>query len=215
MKDAARPPEANPVPDDRPLPHALIWVSLALGVTATCIGLLLYAQGLKALGIFLMVGAPVGWALTSGQIAWSRRRLAGAPVLAVRGDSRQSASAQAATPGNAGGSFRLAGGMNIPAATGRVSATIPLAMLELTGTTLELRIRPRWFRRLVGVQILTLSPDEGAVIFPVHQFIGVGIGIRPRGQAAWYLRTSAPEHLLSALDMAGFEISAQPGKWGR
>ena len=209
------PQETSPAHDHRPLPHALISVSLALGVMAICIGLLLYARGLKALGVFLVVGAPVGWALTSGQIAWSRRRLTRAPLPACRGESRQSASAQAATPGNAGGSFRLAGGMNVPAATGRVSATLPLAVLELTGTTLDLRIRPRWFRRLVGGQILTLSPNSGAVIFPVHQLIGVGIGIRPSGQATWYFRTSAPEHLLSALDMAGFEISAMPGKWGR
>lgn len=213
------PPGTSPAPDRPPLPNALIWVSLALGIMGICAGLLLYAQGMKALGIFLMLCAPVGWALTSGQIAWSRRRLAGGSVSAQfrppGGEPRQSAGAQAAAPGNASGSFQLAGGMNVPVATGRLSATLPLAVLELTGATLVFRIRPRWLRPLVGAQILTLSPNSGAVIFPVHQLIGTGIGICPRGQAAWYFRTSAPGHLLSALDMAGFEISAQPGKWGR
>lgn len=200
------------------MPHALMWISLALGVMAICAGLLLYAHGLKSLGTFLMLCAPVGWALTFGQIALSRR-LAGrsvpTPFRPPGDEPPQPAKAWAATPGNTSGSFRLTGGMNVPAATGRVSATLPLAMLELTGTTLEFRIRPQWFRRLAGVQILTLSPNSGAVIFPVHQLIGIGIGIRPRGQATWYFRTPAPEDLLSALDVAGFETSAQPGKWGR
>jgi hypothetical protein len=105
--------------------------------------------------------------------------------------------------------------MNIPAGFGRVSATFPMAVLEISGRTLVFSIRPRWARRLIGADTLTVTAGDGTVLFPVEQLAGIGVGVRPVDQPAWYFRSLTPGNILAAAAAAGFEVLPTLGRWGR
>jgi hypothetical protein len=91
---------------------------------------------------------------------------------------------------------------------GRISATFPVAVLEIATAKLEMRIRPRWFRALLGVDNLEAFPRDGTVLFPVR-FVGVGIG--GPGRPTWYFRTFATHDILAVAAAAGFEVEASLG----
>lgn len=111
--------------------------------------------------------------------------------------------------------YRWTGGLNVPVSFGRLSATLPLAVLEISGTMLVFRIRPRWVQALVGAQSLRLSAGDGTVVFPVEQLAGIGVGVRPVGQSAWYFRSFSRGDILAAAAAAGFDVLPTPGRWGR
>ena len=107
--------------------------------------------------------------------------------------------------------------MNIPVPMGfgRLSATFPMAILEISDSTLVFRIRPRWVQALVGAQMLTVSAGDGTVLFPVEQLAGIGVGVRPLGQPAWYFRSFSRGNILAAAAAAGFDVVPTLGRWGR
>jgi hypothetical protein len=105
--------------------------------------------------------------------------------------------------------------MNIPVAVGRLSATFPMAVLEISGSTLVFRIRPRWVQAFVGARTLTASAGDGTVLFPVDQLAGIGVGVRPASEPAWYFRSLSPGDILDAAAAAGFDVLPTPGRWGR
>jgi hypothetical protein len=195
-------------------PPNFILASIVGGLAVIGGGLIFYIGGNHGRGIFLMLCGPVGWALLSGVVALSRRR-----VTAGSTDSEGGTQARALNPSSTEmssiGTQKWTGGLNVPVSLGRVSATFPIGSLELTGATLVFRIRPRWASSFLGARVLTVTPSDGALIFPVHQLAGIGIGIRPVGEAAWYFRTRAADEILPVLSSAGFEVSSSLGKWGR
>jgi hypothetical protein len=104
--------------------------------------------------------------------------------------------------------------MNVPTALGCLSATFPMAVLEISGSPLIFRIRPRGVQALVGAQTLNVSAEDGTVLLPVDQLAGIGIGVRPVGQPAWYFRTplttSSPPQ-----QRPGFGVLPTLGRCGR
>jgi hypothetical protein len=111
--------------------------------------------------------------------------------------------------------YRWTGGANVPVASGRISATFPLAVLEINNGTLVFRIRPRWLQAIVGAQTLKVSAGDGTVLFPVDQLAGIGVGVRPIGQPAWYFRSFTQNDILAAAAAVGFQVSPTLGRWGR
>jgi hypothetical protein len=101
------------------------------------------------------------------------------------------------------------GGVNIPAAVGRLSGTLPVGVLELTGRNLVFGVRPHFLQRLFGVKELATSPDGNIVIFPVRRLVGMGIGFQQQNEPIWYFWTNAGNSILAALARAGFEVSQQ------
>lgn len=99
---------------------------------------------------------------------------------------------------------RWVGGMVMPR---RISTTFPVAVLEIAGAKLEMRIRPRWFRALLGAGTLEAFPGDGTVLFPVRL---VGVGIGGPGRPTWYFRTFATDDILAVAAAAGFEVEASP-----
>jgi hypothetical protein len=103
---------------------------------------------------------------------------------------------------------RWVGGMVVPR---RVSTTFPVAVLEIASARLEMRIRPRWFRALLGAGTLEAFAGDGTVLFPVRL---VGVGIRGPSRPTWYFRTFATDDILAVAAAAGFEVEASPRRQG-
>jgi hypothetical protein len=103
---------------------------------------------------------------------------------------------------------RWVGGLVMPR---RVSTTFPVAVLEIAGAKLEMRIRPGWFRALLGAGTLEAFPGDGTVLFPVRL---VGVGIRGPGRPTWCFRTFATDDIVAVATAAGFEVEASPRRRG-
>jgi len=86
-----------------------------------------------------------------------------------------------------------------------------LLYLRSAGAKLEMRIRPRWFRALLGARTLEALPGDRTVLFPVRL---VGVGIRGPGRPTWYFRTFATDDILAVAAAAGFEVEAAPRQRG-
>lgn len=192
------------------LPRELLLVGVIVGLLVLAIGMAITVAGPRAIGLFVIACVPVGWMLALTQVALIRRR--------ASSQGSGAAAAQDAPPvpdqGQlaAAASRRWTGGVNVPAATGRVSATFRVGELELTGGTLVFWIKSRTFQRLFGTQVLTVTAGTRVTIFPVKRLLGMGIAIQPEGQEVWYFWTSSGPEILTALSDAGFGISAgKPG----
>lgn len=235
------PPRSQQLQQAIPLPLILVsWIS---GSAVIIAGVILVSDAHNGSGVFLIACGPLGWLILYVAIGLVRRRAAGnLPKQSSDWDSGHvsggtdgavyKAAAHASGQSGRGEeapvrmgqngiqdrdvpeSRRWVGGMNIPTATGRLSATMPLAVLELSGSTLVFRIRPRWVLAMVGARIFEAAAGDGTVIFPVHQLAGVGVGIRSRGQPAWYFRSFSNWDILAAASAAGFEVSTTLGRWG-
>jgi hypothetical protein len=202
-------------PEDRRtrLPSALLLFSGVAGLIFIGVSLALYAAGARAVGLFIAVCVPAGWVLLLVAIALARWRAAReSPVDANgiigagsrRGPSRRGDPREELQHGVP---CRWTGGVNVPAAVGRISSSLPIGVLELTGATLVFGTRPRIIRRLFGTQTLTITRGDEVTIFPVRRLVGMGVGIRPLGQPTWYFWTNAGGEVLQALASAGFEVS--------
>lgn len=191
------------------LPRELLLIGVIVGLLVLAIGIVITIAGPRAIGLFVIACVPLGWMLALTQVVLIRRRAnsqgsgAAAPdPPPVPGQDRSAAVA----------SRRWTGGVNVPAATGRVSATFRVGELELTGGTLMFRIKSRTFQRLFGTQVLTVTVGDRVTIFPVKRLLGMGIAIQPERREVWYFWTSSGPEILTALGDAGFEISAgRPG----
>jgi len=102
---------------------------------------------------------------------------------------------------------RWGGGAELPWLYDRIHAAAPLAVLELTGSSVTVRVRPRMLA--LGLQaVITLEPDGVDAIFPIKTRLAgyEGIGLRRHGGAVTYFWSSRREELLSALAAAGFPV---------
>jgi hypothetical protein len=192
------------------LPRELLLIGVIVGLLVLAIGIAIAVAGPVAIGLFVIACVPVGWMLALTQVVLIRRR--------ANNQGSGAAGAQDAPPVPDQGRFaaaasrRWTGGVNVPAPTGRISATFQVGELELTGGTLVFRIKSRTFQRLFGTQTLTVTAGTRVAIFPVKRLLGMGIAIQPEGQEVWYFWTSSGPEILTALGDAGFEISVgKPG----
>ena len=192
------------------LPRALLLIGVIAGLLVLAIGIAIAVAGSPAVGLFVIVCVPLGWILALTQVVLIQRR---ANSQASRAAAAQGPPPVPSQDRSASAELRCwTGGINVPAATGRVSATFQVGELELTGGTLVFRIKARTFQRLFGTQVLTVTAGDRVTIFPVKKLLGMGIAIQPESQEAWYFWTSSGREILAALSDAGFEISAgKPG----
>jgi hypothetical protein len=197
-------------PQGHQLPWALLLVGVIVGLLVLAIGIAIAIAGPLAIGLFVIVCVPLGWILALTQVVLIRRS------AGSQGSAAAAAQDAPPVPGQdrvaAAASRRWTGGVNVPAATGRVSGTFQVGELELTGGTLVFRIRARTFQRLFGTQTLNVTVGARVTIFPVKRLLDMGVAIQPQGQEVWYFWTSSGPEILTALGDAGFEISAgRPG----
>jgi hypothetical protein len=103
---------------------------------------------------------------------------------------------------------RWTGAADVPGSMGRMNATVPLGVLELSGAVLTLRVRPRFLAAMFGAKPLVVAPAEVDAIFPARgRLRSSAIGIRAHGAPPWYFlvgRDRAPR--LSAIAAAGFPV---------
>jgi hypothetical protein len=104
--------------------------------------------------------------------------------------------------------MRWTGGANVPGSLGRINATSPLAVLELTGPSLHLYFRPRPIARLFGIGPVTATNSDNLEAFPVKGKLGAsGVGVGRSGDAVVYFWTTQREEVLQALASAGFRVT--------
>ncbi|HUC12920.1 MAG TPA: hypothetical protein VMS00_00575 [Acidimicrobiales bacterium] len=102
---------------------------------------------------------------------------------------------------------RWVGAASVPSNLGRMNASTPLAVLELNGPLLTLRIRPQVLSKLFGVQALRVEPGGVEAIFPAKGRLRYpAICIRPRGEPPFYFLLGDRASILTTLAAAGFPI---------
>jgi len=107
-------------------------------------------------------------------------------------------------------SHRWTGGASWPWFILRFYATWPLAVLELSGTTLTLRDRFLWNPlRLVTLSYGSLTPADVRVVFPCRRFATPHIIaiVTTDGEILEFFRLGARSPILDALAQAGFPVS--------
>lgn len=117
-----------------------------------------------------------------------------APIAGTR--SRQAASVA-----------RWVGAADVPGTLGRINASTPLAVLELSGSSLMLRIRPQLLSRFFGMRALRVEPAGVDAIFPSKGRLRTSaICIRPHGQPPFYFLLGDRASILTTLAAAGFPV---------
>jgi hypothetical protein len=102
---------------------------------------------------------------------------------------------------------RWVGAADVPGSLGRMNATTPLAVLELNGSLLTLRIRPQFLSKLFGVRALRVEPVGVDAIFPAKGRLRYpAICIRPRGEPPFYFLLGDRASILTTLATAGFPV---------
>jgi len=90
-----------------------------------------------------------------------------------------------------------------------MTASTPLAVLELSDRSLTLRVRPGFLASLFGAKALVVSPDDVEAVFPARgRLRSKAIGIRPLRQPPSYFLTVGADRapILSAIASAGFPV---------
>ena len=112
-------------------------------------------------------------------------------------------------------SHRCTGGASWPWFILRFYATWPLAVLELSGSTLTLRDRFPWSPlRLVTLSYVKLAPADVRDVFPCRQFASphlIGI-LTNDGEIFEFARFGPRSEILDALAQAGFPVSRKKRK---
>jgi hypothetical protein len=88
----------------------------------------------------------------------------------------------------------------------RFYATWPLAVLELSGTTLTLRARPGWLPYFG--QSVVLAPDDVRIVFPRRRFAtprSIAI-VTTEGEIFEFARLGPRSAILDVLAQAGFPV---------
>jgi hypothetical protein len=110
---------------------------------------------------------------------------------------------------------RWTGGASWPWFIFRFYATWPLAVLELSGTTVTLRDRFLWSPlRLLTLSCVKLAPADVRDVFPCRRFASphlIGI-VTNDGEIFEFLRFGPRSEILDALAQAGFPVSRKKRK---
>jgi hypothetical protein len=106
--------------------------------------------------------------------------------------------------------LRWSGAGLVPAGFMSWQATAPLAVLELTGSRLTLRLRPALLAKFLGIETLTAIPDGSLHIFLIqNDRTWKGIEFRLPERSSFRFYTPHREQVLEALARAGFVVSAK------
>ena len=196
-------PSAEPSESPREGSNPLLviqWVGIPLCVV---VGLFIYVQWHATVGLAIAILGPAFSVLNIAMIKSSGRRLTDPHE---RQDLR---TGETLTPVTDVGlpSGRWVGAADMPGGMGRLNASTPLAVLELRGQHLSLRVRPRFLSRLFGLHPLSLTPADVELIFPARgRLRSRAIGIRPKHQPPSYFLLGDRAAILSAIAEAGFPI---------
>jgi hypothetical protein len=102
------------------------------------------------------------------------------------------------------------GGANIAGALGRMNATMPLAVLEVTAEKLTLRVRPAPIAAVFGTKPFTAEVSSVAEVFPVRGRLATkGVGILVNDQPVAYFWTTQTRGVLLSLANVGYPVSWQ------
>ena len=174
------------------LPIAVLWF------------LFVYFHGGGFFALVLICLIPVFAVANVVIITRSRRRLSDPAVRRDRPTGETVA--PVLTPGPFG---RWTGAADMPGSMGRMNASTPLAVLELSGSSLTLRVRPSFLASLFGAKALVVSPDQVEEVFPARgRLRSKAICIRPINQPPSYFLTVGGDRapILSAIAAAGFRV---------
>jgi hypothetical protein len=200
----------------RNVPRRQVIVELAEVLLAIAVGLFFYFHLHQAFGLLLAALAMPAALLNLFLAARSRRRLTDPAARRNQLTGRILAPSPAfARPADGLRTTRWIGAADVPGRMGRMSATMPLGLLELTGGSLTLQVRPVLLSRMYGVRPLEVTPQEVEAIFPARRRIrGTSIGIRPHGQPPYYfLAGSDRAAILTVLGYAGFPVDWSEHKY--
>jgi hypothetical protein len=95
----------------------------------------------------------------------------------------------------------------LPGRFGDWGATSPGVVLELAGSRLTLRLRPRFLARLMGIVPLTAEPGSGLTATATKRRGAWGwfIEFRMPGVNPYYFQTLKVDEVFSCMTDAGFE----------
>lgn len=112
-------------------------------------------------------------------------------------------------------SRRWTGGASWPWVILRFNATWPLAVLELSGSTLTLRDRILWSPlRLVTLSYVSLTPADVSVVFPCRRFATPHVIaiVTTDGEVFEFFPIGPRSEILEALAEAGFPVDRKKRK---
>lgn len=96
---------------------------------------------------------------------------------------------------------------------GLLNASKPLVALSLSGSSLELRVRPAFLAAPFGVRPLMVEATSGEEIFPARGSFGSSwLGIRGNSGDEGYFATKDVPAILTLLSHRGFNVSWQVRK---
>lgn len=102
------------------------------------------------------------------------------------------------------------GGANMAGALGRMNATWPLAVLEVTAERLTLRVRPGPIGAIFGMKPVVTNRTSVQNIFPVRGWMGSGgVGILVQGEPVAYFWTTDRDGVLVSLYYGGYTVTWQ------
>jgi hypothetical protein len=193
------------------VPWQLVALILTGFVVIETIGSVFLAKGDKPAGIFLIaIGVLFAGFYLALMLVWGVLRdpaAGGAPtgrimVRVAPGGATWSAERQA---------WKWTGGGSVPGSIGRVYASRPLAVLELSAAALTLRIRPKDIGGMLGAGSFTWTAGDPVVIYPVRgRRVSSNRGLAIEGPSGLcYFWTRQPERILAALEQQRFPVS-----WG-
>ena len=169
--------------------------------------LYVYFHGHVAFALVLVCLIPAFAAINVLTVNRSRRRLSdpSARKDQVTGESVL----PILSPVQAGTVGRWTGAADIPGTMGRMNASTPLAVLEVSDGSLTLRVRPNFLATLFGAKALALAPAQVEAVFPARGRLRYkAIGIRPLKQPPSYFLTVGADRspILSTIAAAGFPV---------
>jgi hypothetical protein len=99
----------------------------------------------------------------------------------------------------------------LPGHFGDWGATSPGVVLELVGSGLTLRLRPRFLARLMGVAPLTAEPSSGLTVTATKRRGSWGwfIEFRLPGDKPYVFQTLKVDEVLSCMAQAGFTVPVE------
>ena len=110
--------------------------------------------------------------------------------------------------------YRWVGGGTFPTFLGKMEASYPLVVLEISTNALQLRVRPRILAGMFGIPRLLASPSTVDEIYFVSRRFRVGVAIVPEDSAIFSFWTPHADQVLGRLVSAGFAVSAEERRIG-
>ncbi len=113
-----------------------------------------------------------------------------------------------------GATWRVITGGIVVGRLGKVHATWPLVLLDVTTTDLTLRMRPAFLGAMFGARPLTATLGPGIQAFPARSSWSWGsyVGIRTPDGGEGYVYASDPGRILNRLAFSGCDVDPRERK---